>query len=128
VLAVELGLVIGPDLLHGQDALPEYSEAPGRVGPVVLHLLPVPAPADTEEEAAAGEEVEGGDLLGRRDGVAFDDEADSRPEEEPLGDHGGGGEGQEGVERLPVLLGQVGPAGPGAAPAGGDMGDARPLP
>ena len=89
---------------------------------MVLHLLPVPAPADAEQEPAAREEIERGDLLGRRDRVALDHEADTGPEQQPLRRHGGGGEGQERIEGLPVLGGQVRAAGPGAAAAGRDVG------
>ena len=76
-LAVERGLVVRPDLLHGQDALAHEREAPLRVGAVVAHLLAVPAAADAELEAPAGQEVERGDLLGGGDRVALDDQADA---------------------------------------------------
>jgi hypothetical protein len=52
-LAMELGLVLGPDLLHGQDSLAHQLEAAGGIGAVVGHLLQVPAPAHPEQEASA---------------------------------------------------------------------------
>jgi hypothetical protein len=41
-------------------------------------FLHVPAEADAEGDPPAGEEVEGGDLLGEDDGVVLGDEGDSR--------------------------------------------------
>ena len=79
-LAVVRGLVLGPDRLHRLDPLAHQREARARVGAVVVHLLEVPAGADAEEEAAAGELVERGDLLGGRDRVALDDQADAGAE------------------------------------------------
>src|SRR4029453_12069240 len=41
--AVELRLVVGPDLLERGELLVDTGSAGGRVGAVVAHLLPVPA-------------------------------------------------------------------------------------
>ena len=48
-------LVVGPDRLHGLDALAHVAVARRGVGAVVEHLLLVPARADAEHEAPAGE-------------------------------------------------------------------------
>src|SRR5205085_6379015 len=55
-LAVILGDVLRPDRLHGLDLLFQPLEPGGEVRPVVLHLFPVPAPTDPEQEAAVGYE------------------------------------------------------------------------
>ena len=64
-LAVELGFLLGPQLLHGQHALAQQLEARLVAGAVVLHLVDVPAAADGEDEAAARELVEAGHLTWR---------------------------------------------------------------
>src|SRR5215471_8725755 len=120
--AVELGLVLRPDLLEGPHLLLELPEAGLEVGAVVLHLLGVPATTDAEQEATVAEHVETGHRLGGGEGVALDDEADAGADLEVLG---GGRRGHEGHERIVgalVLLGQRPPSREGAAPAGGDVG------
>src|SRR5207247_6551666 len=57
-LPVELGDVLGPDLLHRAHLLLEPLEARLELGAVVLHLLGVPAAAEAELEATMGEEIE----------------------------------------------------------------------
>ncbi len=66
--------------------------------------------------------VEARDLLGERDGVPLDDEADTGAELEGLGHRRGRAEGHERIERVPVLARQIGPAGPRALAARRDMG------
>ena len=63
--------------------------------------------------------VEGGDGLGRDDGVALGDEEDAGAEPERRGRGGAGGEGDERVDGAAVLVGQlvVGVGGPRCAPA-----------
>src|SRR5204862_5495789 len=87
-LAVELRLLLRPDGLHGQHPLAQDLPARLEWGAMVLHLLGVPAAADAEQEAAAREAVEGGDLFGRRDRIALDDQADAGAELELLGRRG----------------------------------------
>src|SRR5438445_4863286 len=120
-LAVKLGLALGPDLLHGEHALAEQSPARLPLRAVVLHLLGVPAAADAEEEATARQPVEGGDLLGRGDRVALDDEADAGAELQAPGRRGRRHERDEGVVGRPVVSREGAPARPGAAPARGDV-------
>ena len=48
--------------LMARIVLPHHVPPAGRVDAVVLHLLVVPADADPEQEAAAGQVVERGDL------------------------------------------------------------------
>ena len=74
---------------------------------MVAGLLDVPAVADPEGEAAAGEVVQRRDLLGEVDRVVLGDQRDARAEAEPLGDRGGLAERDEGVERAAVLGRQV---------------------
>src|SRR5262245_29417108 len=80
-LAVILGFVLRPDLLHRQHAFAQQLPADRVAGAVVLHLLDVPTTPDAEDEPAVGEVVDAGDLLCQGDRVAFDDEADAGAEE-----------------------------------------------
>src|SRR6185437_10006490 len=77
VLAVERGLVGGPDSLHRLDALTGQLDPGRRVRPVVAHLLAVPADPDPKLEPTAGQVIDAGHLLGRDDRVALDDQADA---------------------------------------------------
>src|SRR2546427_12331862 len=81
----------------------------------------IPPPADPEEDAAARQPIEGGDLLGRGDRVALDDEADAGAELETLGRPRRRHERDERVVRRPVVPRQLAPAGPGAPPARGNV-------
>ena len=121
-LAVELRLVFRPDLLHGEDALAEQAPALLEVGPVVFHLLPVPAPADPEDEAPPRQQVEAGNLLGEGDGVALDHQADPRREPEARRRGRGAGQRHEWIEGVPVFLRQVRAARPRTLAALGDVG------
>src|SRR5207244_7647056 len=81
----------------------------------------VPAAADAEEDTAAGQPVERGDLLGRRDRIALDDEADAGAELEAPGRPGRRHQRDEGIVGRPVVAGKLASAGPGAPPARGDV-------
>ena len=126
-LAVEARLVLGPDRLHGEDALAHEPHAGPRVGAVVGHLLAVPPRSDAEVDAAAGEVVEAGDRLGGDDRVALRDEADAAADAQRRR----GGErhrhGHEQVVGVRVLAGQRrrARAAAGRRPAAG--GDVRVL-
>jgi len=76
----------------------------GGIDAVGRQLLAVPAGADAEQDAAAGEQVEGGDRLGERDRVVLRNEADPGPEPEAVGDGRHGGQGDEGVEQTPEAV------------------------
>src|ERR1700730_13761516 len=76
VAAVVGRLLLCPDRLHRLHALSQQAESRRRIRAVVAHLLDVPASADAEQEAPAGEEVQCRDLLRGRDRIALDDEAD----------------------------------------------------
>src|SRR3954447_13726470 len=52
-LAVILGLVLGPQRLHGEDALAHQLEAGVIARAVIFHLLDVPAAANAEDETPA---------------------------------------------------------------------------
>ena len=105
-LAVILGLVLRPQRLHRQDALAHQLEARVVAGAVVFHLLDVPAAADAEHEAAAGELVEAGDLLRGDDRVALRDQADAGAEPQLFRHRGGEGQRDERVVRMGVALRQ----------------------
>ena len=50
LVALVFGHLVVPDRLHGLDRLAHPTEATGRVGAVVLHLLDVPPGPDAEHE------------------------------------------------------------------------------
>ena len=84
-LARVAGLVFGPDRLDRLDALAQAPHPRARIGPVVGHLLAVPAGADAELKAAAGQVVDRRDLLGGDDRVALDHQADAAADAQPGG-------------------------------------------
>ena len=88
---------------------------------VVRELLGVPAGADTEDEAPAGDLVERGDRFGGRDRVALCDQADPGRELDPGGHGGRGGEGDERVVQVGVFARQVPAAGERRLAAAGDV-------
>jgi hypothetical protein len=71
---------------------------------VVLRLGPVPSEADSQGETAAGEMVEGGDLLGQDDRIVLGDQKDPGPEGDPLGGRHGSRKGDEGAESPAIVL------------------------
>src|SRR5207237_3951082 len=76
-VAVIFRLRLGPDLAHRLDLLAHLLE-PSRVDrAVILHLVLVPAAADTEQETAARHLVQGSDSLRQLDRVALNREADA---------------------------------------------------
>src|SRR5215468_9893033 len=79
---------------------------------------PPPMPKSTRP---LREVIEARYLLGEKDRVALDDEADTGPELERLGHHSRRAQGYEGIEGVPVLARQVGSAGPRALAAGRDV-------
>ena len=86
MLAVEAGLVLRPQRLHGEHVLAAtLARRVSVVDAVVVHLVLVPAEADAERETAAGEEVEGGDGLGRDDRIALGGEQDAGADPERRG-------------------------------------------
>ena len=124
-VAVVLGSVVGPDGLHRFDLLPEQLPAGPEVGAVVGHLLAIPSGSDPEDESSVGGEVQAGDLFGRVDGVALDDQADACGDTQRLAGHGGDGERDEGIHGVPVVLRQLSPGRPRRLPAGRDVGVLR---
>ena len=74
------GVVLGPDRLHRLDPLARQLVAGGEGGAVVLDLVRVPAIADAEQEAAAGDPVDRGHQLGGLDRVALHHQADAGAE------------------------------------------------
>src|SRR5829696_296849 len=100
-------LLLGPHRFAGLDALAQDREALLRVRAVVAHLLQVPAGADAEQHPAAGEAVHGRDLLGSRDRVAFDQQADRGADLDPLGRRGHAHQRDERVVDAEILTGQL---------------------
>src|SRR5438067_2490072 len=82
-LAVILGGVLGPDLLHRFDLLPHLQRAGLVICAVFFHFLGVPAATDAEQEAASGYLVERGHELRGLDRVSLDHQANSGAELEP---------------------------------------------
>ena len=105
-LAVELGFLLCPQRLAGEQLLAHQGTAGGRVDAVGFHLLVVPAVADAEQEPTARDDVERGDLLGQPQRITLGDQGDPGAEEERRGDRRRGGEGDELVVRAPVHLRQ----------------------
>src|SRR4051812_13132899 len=103
VAAVVGGLVLAPDRLHRLDALAHQPEAATRIRPVIQHLLAVPAGAHAKQEPSAGELVERCDLLGGRDWIALDDEADTGADQQALRGGRSGRERDKGIVRVRVL-------------------------
>ena len=88
---------------------------------MVGHLLPVPAAADSEQEAPPGELIETRDLLGGVDRVVLDNEADAGADEQLGRRQRRSRQGDEGIQGVPVLLGQLTPGRLGRLPAGRDV-------
>ena len=124
MLAAEGGLVVGPQLFHGQDAL-AYSVTPiGIPDPVVSKLLLVPAVADTEQEASPGQMIERRNLLGQPDRIPLGHEGDAGANPQRGGRCRHRGEGHELVVAPPVEVGKWRcpcPTTPGGGPAGGNV-------
>ncbi len=114
-------LVLGPDRLHRLDPLPQDSHPPAWVGTVVAHLLAVPAGADSELEAAAGQVVDARHLLRRDDRVTLDDQADAAAHAQPRRGSSGRRQRHEQVVDVPVLARQLASRVWGLA-AGRDVG------
>jgi hypothetical protein len=70
-VAVILGLGLGPDLLHRLDPLAHQFEAGFVDRAMVLHLVLVPAAADTKQRAAVRHLIDQRAKLGRLDRVAL---------------------------------------------------------
>ncbi len=120
-LAVILGLLLGPQRLHRQDALAHQPEAGVVAGAVVFHFLDVPAAADPEDDAAAGELVEAGDAFRGNDRIALGDQADAGAEQQLLGRRRGEGQRDERVVGVGIAPGQLAAAGKRALPADRDV-------
>ena len=76
-LAVELGALFRPKLLHHEAGFKGLRPRPADVAAHDGGLFLVPAGADAVDEAAAAVTVEGGDLLGEEQGVALGHEQDT---------------------------------------------------
>src|SRR5919106_419750 len=77
VLAMELGFLFSPELLHHQDRLSGLRPPMFKVAAHYLRLLPQPAGTDAEDDPAAGEQVQSSDRLGQHQRVALGGQADA---------------------------------------------------
>src|SRR5215470_8670026 len=114
ILTVELRLVLGPDLLHGQNPLSKNLPALLERCPVVLHFLGVPPAANTENEPPPRQHIEARDRLREGNRVMLDREADSRAQPNARRHGGGSGKPDKRVLDLPVFRRELGPSGPRA--------------
>src|ERR1700682_1155610 len=71
-VAVVLRLILGPDRLDCLDPFAQELPPGAEVGPVVGHLLSIPAGADAEDEAPIRDQIDARDFLGGVDGIALD--------------------------------------------------------
>ena len=103
-LAVVLGLVVGPDRLHGGLVLTQHGVAAGPVDAVVLSFGAVPAEPDPQRDPAPGEMVERRHLLGQQDRVVLRDEQDAGAEPDARRHRGRRGERDQRVEAALVVV------------------------
>ena len=106
VLAVEDGFLFGAEELEDLDVFVGDGAAVGEIATSQFELLAEPADAGADDEAALGEDVEGGEHLGIDDGVAVGEDLDGDAKADALGDAGEEGEEGEGFED--VVLGAEG--------------------
>ena len=106
-LAVVLRLVVAPDCLHRLDALAQAFPPSREVGAVIFHFLAVPAATDAEDHSSVRKRIEAGDLLGERNDVALDDQADAAADLDLLRRRGGERHRHEQVVVVVVVLRQV---------------------
>ena len=103
VLAVEGRLVLLPDHAQRVDGLVGAAAALVGVDAEGRDLLAHPADADAEEQAAAGEAVDGGAALGELERVVLREHEDAGAEPDPLGAGGQPGQQVERIGQLAVL-------------------------
>ena len=100
-LAVVLGLLVGPDGLHGRRCSRTMSwrrakSTPWSAASALFHPKP-----DAEGDPPAGEMVERGHLLGQHDGVVLGGQQDAGAEADARGH---GGRGRQGNDRIQAAL------------------------
>src|SRR5579862_3284461 len=122
---VILGLLLGPQRLHREDALAHQLEAGFVAGAVVFHLLDIPAAADAEDDAAARQLVEAGHRFRGDDRVALGNETDPGAEQQLAGRRRGERQRDERVVGVGVALRQLATAGKRALAAQRDVGVLR---
>src|SRR5262249_23894075 len=121
-LAVELRVVLGPDLFHGEDSLPEHAPTTLSTASVILHLFGVPSAADAKDGSPVRKPVQRSDLLGCNDRVTLDHKADACGQTEPCCGRGGGGESDKRIVSVPILTRQVAAGGIRGSAARGNVG------
>src|SRR6185312_13157847 len=121
-LAAIGGGLLGPDLLHRENAFAHQLEPRLVLGAVVFHLLDVPAAADAKDEPPARQPVEAGDAFRGDDRVALGNEADAGAEHQLLGRRCREAQRDERVVRVRIALGQLAAAAERRLAAGRDVG------
>jgi hypothetical protein len=102
MLAVELGLVLGPDLLERDQLFVRDRSAGPWIRAVVAHFFTAPACAHPEDHPAAGYQVQAGDLLGRVDHIPLDQQGHPSPQQQVTGDRCCRRQRDEWVERTVI--------------------------
>ena len=102
VLAVVLGLVLGPKLLHHLDGFSGLGPAMLKVAAHDLGLFPEPAGADAEHEAAPAEQVEAGNLLRQQQRVALRHQRNAGAQLDGAARSGGPGQSDVGVGEVGI--------------------------
>src|SRR5579859_6568649 len=120
-LAVEPGLFLGPERLHGEHALAQQLEAGLVLRAVVRHLLDVPAAADRKFEAATRELIEAGDGFRGDDRVVLRHQTDAGPDAKRARRRRREGERDEGIVSVLVAFRQLAAAWERRAAAYRDM-------
>src|SRR5262245_30111301 len=106
-LSMILGLFLRPDHFHRFDLLSQNFPTFLEGGPVVLHLFRVPSASDAKDQATVAELIDGRYLLGHRDGVSFDRQANTAAELDRLGGRRRRSECDKEIMRVPILLREI---------------------
>jgi hypothetical protein len=105
--AVELSLLLGPDLLERGELLIHLRPSCGRIGAVIAHFLTVPTQADAQGDAAVGDYVQAGYLLGGVDHVALREQDYPRSQDKVTCDRRRRGQRHEWVQSAVIDTGQL---------------------
>src|SRR4029453_8556895 len=88
-LAVTLGLLLAPELLHDQDGFPSLAPAMVKVAPHNFTLLAEPSCPNAKDESTTREVIECRDLLGEEQRMVLGDETHAGPQLNTCGDSRG---------------------------------------
>ena len=79
-------ILLCPAGLHGQHVLPQNFPAIRKGDAVILELFGVPARANTQQQTAVGEKIQGRSLFGHENGIAFRNQGNTGANLEVIGD------------------------------------------